>query len=361
MTEKKNKEIKPLEKKVFSLENYKAKNKLNDNVRDKPLEYIQVSPAFQKVTGLSIIKGVVNIIRGYSNTGKSTLLVETAIGCQKQGILPVIIDTENGWNWNHCKDMGFEFEEYVDEDSGEISYKGFFIYINNDYLINEFGKKRDKNRDEAVIEDVAMFMNKCLDDQTKGELKYELCFLFDSIGSLDCEQGVTSDSRSNMWAAAAYEQSFKSLANYRIPASRKVNKEYTNTLVAVNKVWLNSMNMGQPTLKSKGGEFFYFAARLIFLMGGIQSHGTKKLIAKANGKDYVWGTQTKVTVEKNHITGTSYKGDIISTAHGFILAEDADSYKKEHKEYILSKIGVSKDTQLDFFEEETNEIFETEE
>lgn len=346
----------PIAKKVFNLNTYKATNKLDDGVKDKPLEYIQMSPAFQKVTGISAVKGILNIFRGFSNTGKSTAMLEVAIGAQRAGILPVIIDTENGFNWEHAKDMGFEFTDVVDELSGEvINYEGFFIYINNEYLIQNFGKKRDKDRDEAVIEDVAEFMHKLLDDQNKGELDCEICFLWDSVGTLDCEQCVTSKSRNNMWNAGALETAFKSLINFRIPGSRKENKKYTNTFIAVQKIWLDSMQ-GAGVVKHKGGEAFFYAGRLIAHFGGIASHATKKLFAKADGKEYCYGTQTKVSIEKNHITGSSYKGELISTAHGFILPDEVEKYKKDQKAYILSKLGVSENANLIFTEVEVNEV-----
>jgi len=354
-------EKKAIGKKTFSLDAYKVTNKLNDGVKDKPLEYIQLSPAFQTVTGISIVKGIVNLLRGFSNTGKSTALIESAIGAQRQGILPIIIDTENGWNWEHARAMGFEFTdvqgEVTNEETGEVTtetvnYEGFFIYINNDYLIENFGKKRDKNRDEAVIEDVAEFMNKTLDDQNEGNLEYELLFCFDSIGTLDCEQCITAKSRNNMWNAGAYEAAFKSLINYRIPASRKTNKKFTNTLVAVNKIWIDNMGMG--VVMNKGGNAFMYGARLVFHFGGVQSQGIKKLIAKANGKDYHYGTQTKVSVEKNHINGTSNNGVIISTAHGFKMPEEMEEYKKQYKNYFITQLGMSLNTEVTFAEEDLN-------
>lgn len=357
------KEIKPLVKKNFDLQAYKAVYKLDDGVKDKELEWIPLSSAFQTVTGLSgIPKGVVSILRGFSNTGKSTALVETAIGCQRTGILPVIIDTENGWNWQHAKDMGFEFQEEdilgseyeeLNEETGEViikikkNYVGFFLYINNQHLINMFAGKRDV----AVIEDVAAYCNKTLKDQETGDLPYELCFLWDSIGTLDCLKSYESESSNNQWNAGAMEQAFKMLINFKIPGSRKENKPYTNTMVVVNKIWLDNMQ-GAGVIKNKGGEAFFYGSRLIVHFGGIQSHATKKLFAKADGKDYNYGTQTKVAVEKNHINGASYKGELISTAHGFILPTEVEQYKKDNKKYILNKLGINKDVDIEFTAED---------
>lgn len=342
---------KPIIKKQFDLSAYKAVNKLDDGIKDKDLEWIDLSSAFQSVTGLQgIPKGVVTILRGFSNTGKSTALVEAAIGCQKVGVLPIIIDTEGGWNWQHAKDMGFEFEDDVDPSTGEVvGYQGNFIYLNNQHLINKYGGGK---REEAVIEDVSRFCHETLDAQNNGDLPYEICFLWDSVGTLDCLKSIESQSSNNQWNAGAMEAAFKSLINFRIPGSRKVNRPYTNTMVVVNKIWLDNMQ-GAGVIKNKGGEAFFYGSRLIIHFGGIQSHATKKLFAKADGKEYNYGTQTKVTIEKNHINGTSYKGELISTAHGFIMNTTADieRYKKENKSYILNKLGIKGDSEIKFTED----------
>lgn len=350
------KKLKPLAKKNFNLAAYKAVNKLDDGVKDKEVQFIPMSPAFYAVTGIpGIIKGTVNMFRGYSNTGKSTGMIECCVGAQRTGVLPVIVDTENAWNWTHAREMGFEFDEIVDNETGEIvNYEGFFIYVNNDYLIEHFGKKRSKTRDEAVVEDVAEFINKTLDDQQKGELECELLFAWDSVGTLDCNQGVESNSRNNQWVAGSLEVSFRSIINHKIPASRKENKKYTNTFLVINKIWYNAAVGGMGVVMNKGGFAFQYATRLQATYGSQITHGTKKLVAKADGKEYVWGTLTKVNIEKNHITGVSFGGPIISTAHGFILPEDQEKYKKENKKYILSKLGIFSDVKIIFSEEDDN-------
>jgi len=340
----------PVKKKEFDLSAFKKKNGLNNDVKDKDLEWIPLSQAFHDVTGLpGLPKGYVILSRGYSNTGKSTSMIEGIVSCQKLGILPVIMDTENSFNWQHARDMGMEFEEIIDEETGEVvNYDGFFIFVNNDDLHNNYGKKRNKDLHEAVIEDVAEFMHDLLDKQANGELDKELCFFWDSIGTLDCEKCVTGKNRNNMWNAAAMEISFKSLVNSRIPGSRKENKPYTNTFFAVQKIWLDNEN---KVIKHKGGEAMFYAARIIIHFGGIITHGTKKHAATLNKKDYVWGTEVKVEVIKNQITGLTYKGSIISTAHGFITDAMADKYKRANRAFFLQKLGEV-DGDITFKEEE---------
>jgi hypothetical protein len=327
---------------LSKLKDFKIKNGFNEDVKDKELEWIPISKAFTEATGLSgIPKGYITLSRGFSNTGKSTSLMEAIVSSQKLGILPVIIDTENNFNWEHAKDMGLQFDEVIDEETGEIvNYDGFFIFINNEHLIENYGKKRDKNRQEAVIEDVADFCHDLLDKQTNGELPHELLFAWDSIGTLDCEQCVTSKNRNNMWNAGALEAAFKSLINHRIPASRKEGKPYTNTMIAVQKIWIDSM-AGKGSVKHKGGEAFFYGARLILHFGGIISHGTEKLKATSGGKEYSFAISTKIEVVKNQINGIQLLGKIISTPHGFVSPLELETYKKENKDYLLSKLGTT--------------------
>ena len=44
-----------------------------------------------------------------------------------------------------------------------------------------------------------------------------------------------------MWDAAAISVAFNTIVNDRIPRSRKVSSKYSNTMILVNKVWLDSM------------------------------------------------------------------------------------------------------------------------
>ena len=45
----------------------------------------------------------------------------------------------------------------------------------------------------GTIEDVAAFILDLLDEQKKGNLPYDLLFLWDSIGSIPCELSIRSN------------------------------------------------------------------------------------------------------------------------------------------------------------------------
>ena len=69
----------------FSLDKFK-KNKgfSNTSVKFKTQDWIPVSKAFQDITSLpGIPTGHITLLRGHSDTGKTTLLLEAAVNAQK--------------------------------------------------------------------------------------------------------------------------------------------------------------------------------------------------------------------------------------------------------------------------------------
>lgn len=329
---------KPTEKKSFSLDDFKKKIGAED-VPFKEFEWIKCSDAFADVVGIpGIAKGYINLCRGFSNTGKSTTICESVVYAQKMGILPIIIDTENNLGRKRLELMGFDFSN------------NFYIMIDNEFLLNNFGKAQNKNRNEAAIEDLAKCIHYFLDLQEDGQLPYELLFAIDSIGTLDCIKTIDAaekeSSNNNMWNAGTMATAFKSITNFRIPNSKKIDKPYTNTMVCVQKVWFDSMVGGAGALRHSGGEALFSAARLIIHFGGIKSHGTSKVVAESKGRQLVFGVKSAASIVKNHLDnilgGIAFNdADIISTPHGFIKAtkESIDEYKKEHLKYFRAVLG----------------------
>ena len=346
-----------LEINEFNLDGFKADNGFDNISKDKELEWIPFHEAYQNVLGLpGAAKGYVQLYRGFSNTGKSTAALEAMVACQKLGILPVYIDTENSFNWEHAKDIGVKYTEDVDEETGEIiNHSGFFIYADNDSLLKKYGhfdydeaKEKKEARTEACVEDVARFIDELLEKQSNGKLPYELCFIWDSIGTLDCFKSIKSKSKNNMWTAGAMSVAFKSILNYKIPASRKEGKDFTNTFIAVQKIWIDNMNGGG--IKHSGGESVFYSARLIIHLGGQVAHGTSALKAISDGKTYNFGISTRIKCEKNHINGIELEGKIASTPHGYIDPDKIADYTKQKKKYLMDKLKSNTDD-LDVLEE----------
>lgn len=311
-------------KNSFDLNKFKKSKMLsNSSVKFKEQKWIPLSKAFQDVTSIpGIPVGHITLLRGHSDTGKTTALLEAAVAAQKMGTLPVFIITEMKWSWEHAREMGLHVQEVVDTETGEIlDYEGFFIYT-------------DRGRINT-IEDVAEFILDLVDEQKKGNLPHDLLFLWDSIGSVACDLSVRSNKNNNEWNAGAMSTQFGNNLNQKILLSRKEGSKYTNTLVAINKVWTMKPEhpMGQPKLQNKGGMAMWYDATLIVTFGNITNSGTSKIKAIAKGKEYEFAKKTKVQVEKNHINGIQSRGAIVMTQHGFIEDEKKaiDAYKDQYK------------------------------
>jgi len=318
LTEAADKELKT----AFSLDKFKANKGLASNIKFKPQQWIPFSPALQEALSIpGIPMGHNSMVRGKSNTGKSTMTIEVAVNAQKMGVLPVLIITEMKHDWNHWKTMGFEIDDVVDTDTGEIvDQTGFFIY-------------RDRSTLNS-IEDIASFIIDMLTEQKKGNLPYDLLFLWDSVGSIPCDMSIEKGSNNPMWNAGAIATQFGNFINQQIVMSRKESSKYTNTLFIVNKVGVAPAltPMSQPRMTNKGGDTFYYDVSLCLTFGNVTNAGTSKISATKEKKKVEFALRTKIACDKNHINGITTMGTIISTVHGFIpdTPSAIDKYKKTH-------------------------------
>ena len=155
--DKEEKETPKLKKTFPTLAKYKAKIK-HKEVEYKSQEWIDMSPAFKDVTKLpGIPTGHVIMNYGKSDVGKTTMLVEAGAHAQKQGILPILIITENKFSWERAETMGLSEEDC-------IVYNGV-----------------------ETIEEGCEYVVKHLKDQESGELPCDIIFLWDSIGGTPSE------------------------------------------------------------------------------------------------------------------------------------------------------------------------------
>jgi hypothetical protein len=346
-------EKKPIEKTTFDNKAFKKNLGLGAQViKEKELTWIPFKKAFHDAVGLpGVPRGYTSQFRGFSDVGKSTGIYEALAGTQKLGDYSIIIDTEGSFNWEHARLVGFKFDEIVDEETGEvIDYDGDdFMYFRGRDLLNLYQNwdykdakmKTTPLRYVPVVEDIARLINEILDKQEKGEFPYNITFLWDSIGSIGCFQGAVSNTNNNQWTAGALKREFESILNFRIPDSRREDAPYTNTFVAVQKIWLRPNAVGQPTIMHNGGEGFKYGVRMIFHMGGKSTSSAKKLDAVNGGRSFNFGVKTDIECVKNHVNGIERMGSICSTPHGFFSPEEKNAYVKANNAFINAKLGTN--------------------
>jgi hypothetical protein len=314
----------------FDLDKFKENKLLKGNVKFKEQKWIPFSDAMQEALSIPGIPiGHVVMVRGRSNTGKSTTSIEVCVNAQKMGILPVIIITEMKHDWNHWKQMGFQMDDIKNESGEIIDHSGFFIY-------------RDRSTLNS-IEDIASFIVDLLDEQKKGNLPYDLLFMWDSVGSIPCQMSIDQGKNNPMWNSGAIATQFGNFINQKIVTSRKESSPYTNTLFIVNKTGVAPAltPMSQPKMTNKGGDTMFYDASLVLTFGNITNAGTQKIFAQKDGKKVEFAIKTKIACDKNHINGITTTGVIVSTPHGFIKDDNKiiQKYKKDHSHKWVDILG----------------------
>ncbi len=364
---------KTMSKKKFDINELRKGLNISDQTsKNKARTWIPFSEAFHDATTLpGIPKGEVCLVRGFSDTGKSTMIYESIAGAQKIGDFVVIVDTEGSFNFEHARDVGMEYEEVYDEETGElIDYRGDnFLFISGGDLLDRYenfdysdGKTKTKPlRNKPVIEDVAKFYDEILMLQKEGAIPFDILFLWDSIGSVGCFQSAKGGTSNNMWDAGALKRSFRDIMHFNIPESKRETSEYTNTFLGVNKIWLDSQGGGAPIVRQSGGDGFIYYARLIFHVGGKISAGSAKAKATSQGNEYIYASTTKIEVAKNHVNGVTTKGKISSTGHGYWNPDKLNDYKKQYKEFIADKLGAGiTDFHIEYIDKDGDTISEDE-
>ena len=149
-----------------------------------------------------------------------------------------------------------------------------------------------------------------------------------------------------MFDAGTISAAFQDVMDNKIPSSRKVSSPCTNSMILINKVWLDGTSnpMAPPSLEMKGGKSITYRSRLILLLGGQLKASIKRLSAVSKGLTYNYGIQTKIKVLKNQLPtpfNVTYEGEFICTDIGIIGTnkEDQDAYRKNHVGEILKKLN----------------------
>lgn len=310
------------------------KKKFSQEASFKPDRFFDLGDAFLDACGIpGPAMGHLNMFLGHTDTGKTCALIKTATDAQKKNILSVFLITEQKWTFDHAKLMGFQCEKVIKED-GNSDWEGFFLFNNQfDY-----------------IEQITDYINSLLDAQDKGELDYDLCFLWDSVGSIPCH--MTYDGKGGkMVNASVLSDKIGMGLNQRITGSRRYDKKYTNTLIIINQPWVQIAEnaFSQPKIRAKGGEAIWLNSTLVFLFGNQKEAGTTKISITKEKRKVKIANRTKISVMKNHVNGLGYEdGRILITIHGFMKGKDdieekksIEEYKKTVGEYVNERLGIA--------------------
>lgn len=340
MSEKTEKK-KSISKKEFNFEALRDKFSTKDKY--KPTEYLDLGKEFHKASGMMIPLGATTQVIGWSNTGKSTIMTLAAVDAQRKGILPIFIITEQKFSFEHARQMGLKCE-LKRNDADEEYWDGFLLYkLGFEY-----------------VEQIFEYINEVLDAQKKGEIPYDILFLWDSIGSIPCKMTYDGKGGTQHTARTIADKWGMGIAQ-RITSSNKESSPHRNTAIIVNQPWfeLPDNPLGQGRIQPKGGQAIYLSSSLVILCGNQKSSGTSQISLGYKNRKVNFGIRTKITVMKNHINGLGYADSrIIAVPHGFIedTPESIKEYKNANSKYWSDILNIENGSidDIEFIEEEIN-------
>ncbi len=321
----------PIRKKKFNLSSYRKKANIVQK-EYKEQDWVNMSDAFKKVTKLpGIPVGHMVMNYGRSDVGKTTMLVEAGAKAIEQGILPILIITENKFSWDRAETMGLFEDECIVHPDVETIEEGWEICVD---VLNDLDS--GKFQEETGVSDVIFLWDSIGATPSKAELETakhnaEALRKVREAASNGKEIKDTSKHGGMMVTAKVLKDKFARNLVHKINKTREKNCPYNATMLIVNHAYMAppAMPGGVSTLKPNGGDAIFYASTLVFRMGGVMSNSSQ-VTATKNGDTVSFAIKSALVVDKNHITNVAAKGKILCTDHGFI--EDDAKVIKDYKE-----------------------------
>lgn len=284
----------------------KIRNRLNDSSgkelaksfgSDEELlqvkSWIPLKPFFKLATGGDGFPcGHITQIIGKPDSGKTTLVMEGMVACQKMGGIVFLIDSEHKFSMARLELMGGKPKEVIviQTDTLEDAWTG----------IDTILKQAQELREEGVNEPMMM--------------------VWDSVAASVPERILTSESGDAHVAVEA------KLNNKNVRKLRQAIKKTALACVFINHYYMTQPKTPyeQAELIIKGGEELSFFSTLI-----IRTKQGAKIERTIDGQKQKIGRTTRFFVHKGHFHGRTIDKDVSVVDIGILeTAEDLDKYKK---------------------------------
>jgi len=302
-----------MSKKKFDLEAYSDSEDKVDVVY-KPDEDIILQKEVSEAIGMpGLRKGTMSVAYGLSNSGKTNLMIQAAVQAQRQGVVPILIITENKMDWTHAQNQGLD-----------ISKSAAIIREDLEYL-----------------EDVYNYISQKIEDVKTGKLPYDVLFLWDSVASTPSVESMEISKDGSIKKRYGPQKNASVIGYYnpiimkRLTATRREDSKGTATLLALTQAYVKPAEFagGIATIVPNGGEKIWFPLSMC-----IEVKEGKRLQATVNGNKVVFGTVCKLKVVKNHLSDLSSSGEYVITGSGIIPNDPKaiEDYKKQHRDSWVS-------------------------
>lgn len=304
---------------TFDISDYvKQQQETRPEVEYKPDEYVNVHPVIQKAIKMpGFPLGHMSMIYGLSDSGKTSLLLSAVKSCQEQGILPILLVTENKLTKKRIINAGIDLTKVL-------------LVENVEYL-----------------EDAYNFISSKIQEVLNGELPIKVMIFWDSVAGAPSKESFeidksgkiekNFDNRKNANVVGYYN----SIIANRIAETRKVDYAGSLGLVMITQAYMGEKPKFPPGLPApvvpNGGEKIWFP-----LSVAIEVREGQRVSTTVSGEKLEVGLISKVKVKKNHLSEINSDGEIVFAGQEVLENDSATikSYLESKKEDFKQLLEV---------------------
>lgn len=288
-------------------------------------EFVELKPYFKVATGVPgwPCGGFCQLI-GKSDSGKTSMMIESMVSCQKANGIVFFLDSENKFPWDRFENNGGITEDVVaiPVNSLEAAWDAWWKILHKVKTIREEG---------MLIVDVPTGE---VDDNGKPktqEIKIpidrdiKIFAGWDSIPGSIADKILEEDSAGNSHVAVEAR-----INNKEIRKIKKMVKQYRVAVVAVNHSYMTqSIGMYAPPPEEivKGGEELYFMSSLIIKLvkGAVLDREVT-----VNGETFKQkiGRKSRIEIFKGHMSGRTTLVVMNVCAPGLLTDAEFTEYRK---------------------------------
>jgi len=269
--------------------------------------------------------GDVSMGYGLSDSGKTEFMLHLAKAASQQGVLPILIITENKFK--------------------EARLQSFSLS----------GKNCIIKRNLKTLEDVYDYISQIIAKVKNKTLQRDVLILWDSVASTPSKETFeilkdgTIKKKYGPQKNAAVIGYYNPFIMDLITTTREKDSDYQVGLYMVNQAYVKPAEMpgGIPTIIPNGGEKIWFNLSLT-----IEFKEGMRLKAKKDGMDYAFGLVSRIKTVKNHVNGI-YGENKIVFVDGDIIPNTPtaiDKYKKENRDKwsAFETVELEEDSGVDY-------------
>lgn len=300
-------------------------------VADSETELLQVNDwvtmpePIQKLMGAKGVPcGLITMIIGKKDCGKTTFAVEALASAQRDGGIAILLDTENKFSLKRAEQMGLDVKRLIVIQAVTIeeAFEKFQAMVN---LIKNKVRCIDKKSGEVISKDEYEKLTPANKKKFTLDPVYaskKVVCVWDSLGATPSEAEMDEGTKDfSMTAAKVIKGHLRKTVRYI--------RDTKVAFVIINQVYTNMNKFGKQTTSYGGsGPEYHSALILEFVkMGHIRPKSGKA------GEDFC-GIKTQIECVKNHLSQPFKKVEIGIDFKGFVVDRDAEYAPEELKEEI---------------------------